>query len=185
MSIVTLKLFESLIMKPHSHIAHSLVLRNLLGRDYYEDTTNTLPTATNDQNGANDHKTLSDIKTDIGYVEDSNDTAENKTVDKDDNKLKKGETSQPQADSPQLTDQSQPQNVCPAESSSDKTSSTVGDGSQSQDLSHHNSGSQPPLANGVEAENDDDKDDSGIAEERTSGMSTPEPHAPMSGGCLL
>lgn len=40
MSITSLKLFETLLLKPDEHVIHNLVLRNLLGRAYYLDGDN-------------------------------------------------------------------------------------------------------------------------------------------------
>lgn len=38
LSLVTLKLFDTLLQKDDEHIMHNLVLRNLLGRNYYKIT---------------------------------------------------------------------------------------------------------------------------------------------------
>lgn len=38
LSLVTLKLFDTLLQKDDEHIMHNLVLRNLLGRNYYKVT---------------------------------------------------------------------------------------------------------------------------------------------------
>ena len=37
MSITSLKLFETLLLKPDEHVVHNLVLRNMLGRGYLRD----------------------------------------------------------------------------------------------------------------------------------------------------
>lgn len=68
LSLVTLKLFDTLLQKDDEHIMHNLVLRNLLGRNYYKVT----PVVSEEVNSAQDKEDNSKTPNDTSLGKEDN-----------------------------------------------------------------------------------------------------------------
>lgn len=68
LSLVTLKLFDTLLQKDDEHIMHNLVLRNLLGRNYYKVT----PVVYEEVNSAQDKEDNSKTPNDTSLGKEGN-----------------------------------------------------------------------------------------------------------------